>query len=137
MITARRQGELIGSLLGDADQQDSLELTSEISHLGWLDCSCLVLVAGLVGSEAVAVAGDVDDGAAVQEPVEHGGGDIGVAEDVAPGVGASVGGEDDACGCPKWCRGWSGGIFVFVDEAIAAGRSDESRGQRAETACQP
>ena len=39
------------------------------------------------------------------------------------------------CGCPKWCRGWSGGIFVFVDEAIAAGRSDESRGQCAETAC--
>ena len=35
------------------------------------------------------------------------------------------------------CRDWSGGIFVFVDEVIAAGRSDESRGQRAEMACQP
>ena len=35
-----------------------------------------------------------------------------------------------ACGCPKPCRGWSGGMFVFVDEAIAAGRSDESKGQR-------
>ena len=35
-----------------------------------------------------------------------------------------------ACGCPKSCRGWSGGLFVFVDEAIAAGRSDESKGQR-------
>ena len=34
------------------------------------------------------------------------------------------------CGCPKSCRGWSGGLFVFVDEAIAAGRSDESKGQR-------
>ena len=37
---------------------------------------------------------------------------------------------DEACGCPKWCRCWSGGIFVFVDEAIAAGRSEESKGQR-------
>ena len=36
----------------------------------------------------------------------------------------------DACGCPKSCRGWSGRMFVFVDEAIAAGRSDESKGQR-------
>ena len=35
-----------------------------------------------------------------------------------------------ACGCPKPCRGWSGGMFVFVDEAIAAGRSGESKGQR-------
>ena len=35
-----------------------------------------------------------------------------------------------ACGCPKSCRGWSGGMLVFVDEAIAAGRSDESKGQR-------
>ena len=34
------------------------------------------------------------------------------------------------CGCPISCRGWSGGMFVFVDEAIAAGRSDESKGQR-------
>jgi len=37
---------------------------------------------------AFLVAGDVDDGAAGQEPVEHGGGDGGVAEDVSPGVGA-------------------------------------------------
>ena len=45
-------------------------------------------------TEAVAVAGDVDDVAAVQEPVEHGDGNGGVAEDVAedvaPGVGAVV-----------------------------------------------
>ena len=27
----------------------------------------------------------------------------------------------EGCGCPKWCRDWSGGIFVFVDEAVAAG----------------
>ena len=33
-----------------------------------------------------------------------------------------------ACGCPISCRGWSGGMFVFVEEAIAAGRSDESKG---------
>ena len=54
---------------------------------GLCECSgCVLLVAGLVGSESVAVAGDVDDGAAVQEPVEHGGGDGGVAEDVSPGT---------------------------------------------------
>ena len=40
------------------------------------------------------------------------------------------GGPRPACGCPKSCRGWSGGLFVFVDEAIAAGRSDGSKGQR-------
>ena len=27
-----------------------------------------------------------------------------------------------ACGCPKLCRGWSGGSSVFVDEAAAACR---------------
>ena len=31
-----------------------------------------------------------------------------------------------ACGCPKSCRGWSGGMFVFVDEAIAAGHPHEA-----------
>ena len=36
----------------------------------------------------------------------------------------------EACGCPKSCRGWSGGMFVFVDQAIAAGRSDGSKGRR-------
>ncbi len=25
------------------------------------------------------------------------------------------------CGCPKLCRGWSGGVSVFVDESVAAG----------------
>ena len=36
-----------------------------------------------------------------------------------------------SCGCPKWCRGRSDGVFLFVDdETIAAGRSDESKGQR-------
>ena len=38
--------------------------------------------------------------------------------------------EIDHCGCPISCRGWSGGMFVFVDEAIAAGRWDDSKGQR-------
>ena len=38
--------------------------------------------------------------------------------------------DEQACGCPKPCRGWAGGMLVFVDEAIAAGRSDESKGQR-------
>ena len=27
-----------------------------------------------------------------------------------------------ACGCRKLCRGWSGGISVFVDESVTAGR---------------
>ena len=34
---------------------------------------------------------------------------------------------DPACGCPKPCRGWSGSYSVFVDEAAAAYRSDNSQ----------
>jgi hypothetical protein len=48
-----------------------------------------------VGAHAVAVAGDVDDDRAVQEPVQHGGGDGGVGEDLAPAADAPVGGQDD------------------------------------------
>jgi hypothetical protein len=43
----------------------------------------------------VAAAGDVDDDRVVDEPVEHGGGDGGVGEDVAPGADAAVSGQDD------------------------------------------
>ena len=32
----------------------------------------------------------------------------------------------EACGCPKPCRGWSCGSSVFVDEVSAACRSDNS-----------
>ena len=32
-----------------------------------------------------------------------------------------------ACGCPKPCRGWSGHASVFVDESVAACRSDDSK----------
>ena len=32
-----------------------------------------------------------------------------------------------ACGCPKLCRGWSGRVSGFVDESVAAGRSDDSK----------
>ena len=35
--------------------------------------------------------------------------------------------EVAACGCPRPGRGWSGDMFVFVGEAIAAGRSDKLR----------
>ena len=49
----------------------------------------------LTPSEAVAVAVEVEHDAAVQESVEHGGGDDVVAEDVAPGGDAAVGGEHD------------------------------------------
>ena len=45
---------------------------------------------GLVVAEAVAVAVEVEHDAAVQESVEHGGGDDVVAEDVAPGGDAAV-----------------------------------------------
>ena len=31
------------------------------------------------------------------------------------------------CGCPKPCRGWSGGSSVFVDESATACRSDDSK----------
>ena len=43
---------------------------------------------------------------------------------------AALAQPEPACGCPKSCRDWSGGVFVFVDEAIAAGRSYEPKGQR-------
>src|SRR5581483_5308463 len=48
-----------------------------------------------VGAHPVAVAGDVDDDAAMQEPIEHRGGDGGVVEDVAPGADPAVGVQDD------------------------------------------
>ena len=33
------------------------------------------------------------------------------------------------CGCPILCRGWSGSLFVFVDETLAAGRSNKLKGR--------
>ncbi len=36
-------------------------------------------------------------------------------------VAHSVRPSDPPCGCPILCRGWSGGISVLVDEAVAAG----------------
>ena len=50
----------------------------------------------MVGAEAVAVAVEVDYDGTVEGPVEHAGGDGGVAEDVSPGGDASVRGQDDA-----------------------------------------
>ena len=96
---------------------------------GLCECSgCVLLVAGLVGSESVAVAGDVDDGAAVQEPVEHGGGDGGVAEDVSPGAGASVGGQDDAglevaLGDDLVMVRWISGMAVAMSRAVPSASS--------------
>jgi hypothetical protein len=52
--------------------------------------------AGVVVAEAVGVTVEVEHDRAVQEAVEHGGGDGGVAEDLAPGADAAVGGRDDA-----------------------------------------
>src|SRR6202043_1325571 len=49
-----------------------------------------------VGTHAVAVAVDVEDDGAVEEPVEHGAGDVGVVEDFAPLTDTEVGGERDA-----------------------------------------
>ena len=45
----------------------------------------------------VGVAVEVEDDGAVQEPVEHGGGDGGVAEDPAPG--------SPSAGAPEWLDG--------------------------------
>ena len=49
----------------------------------------------MVVAEAVGVAVEGEDDGAVQEPVQEGGGDGGVAEDLAPGSDASVAGQDD------------------------------------------
>jgi hypothetical protein len=49
----------------------------------------------VVVSQAVGVAVKVEHDGAVQESVEHGGGDGGVAEDLSPGPDAAVGGQDD------------------------------------------
>ena len=53
-------------------------------------------LAGVVVAEAVGVALEVEHDGAVQEPVEHRGGDGGVAQDLAPGGDPGVGGQDDA-----------------------------------------
>ncbi len=50
----------------------------------------------MVVAESVGVAVEVEDDGAVEEAVEHGGGDGGVAEDLGPGSDATVGGQDDA-----------------------------------------
>ena len=48
-----------------------------------------------MGAAPVGVAVEVEDDGAVQEPVEHRGGDGGVAEDLAPGTVGPVRGEHD------------------------------------------
>lgn len=53
------------------------------------------VVAGVVVAGSVGVAVEVEDDGAVEEPIEHGCGDGGVAEDLAPGRDAAVGGEHD------------------------------------------
>jgi hypothetical protein len=52
--------------------------------------------AGMVVAQAVGVAVEVEHDRAVQEAVEHRGGDGGVAKDLAPGPDAAVGGQDGA-----------------------------------------
>jgi hypothetical protein len=59
-----------------------------------------------VGSHAVAIARDREDGGVVQEAVEDRGGDGGVFEDRAPVGDPSVGGQDDA------------GVFVSVADDL-------------------
>lgn len=49
----------------------------------------------MVVAEPVGRSVEGDDDGAVQESVEHRGGDGGVAEDLAPGADGSVGGEND------------------------------------------
>ena len=50
---------------------------------------------GVVGAESVGVAVEVEHDGAVEEPVEKGCGDGGVAQDLSPGADAFVAGEDD------------------------------------------
>lgn len=70
----------------------------------------------MVFAEAVGVAVEVEDDGSVEEAVEEGGGDGGVAEDLAPGADAAVAGQDD------------GGFQVALEttwkraEAASAGR---------------
>lgn len=61
------------------------------SAAGGAEAFCL----GAVGAHAVALPVDLEDDASVEEAVEHGGGDHGVVEDLAPAGDAAVGGEDD------------------------------------------
>ena len=51
----------------------------------------------MVVSQAVGIAVEVEHDRAVQEAVEHGGGDGGVAENLTPFSNAAVGGNDDRC----------------------------------------
>ena len=51
---------------------------------------------GVVVAESVGLAVEVDDHRTVQQAVEHGGRDGGVAEGLAPGAHAAVGGDHDA-----------------------------------------
>ena len=60
---------------------------------GWAHPLCELLGAGAVGAHPVAFAVDVEDDAAVEQPVEHGGGDHGVVEDLSPGPDPEVGGQ--------------------------------------------
>src|SRR5215470_15065 len=50
----------------------------------------------LVGAQPVGGAVDAGDGGTVQQPVEHGGGDGGVAEGGGPVGDADIGGQDGA-----------------------------------------
>ena len=52
--------------------------------------------AGVVVAESVGLAVEVEHDRSVEESVEHGCGDGGVAEDLAPGGDAAVGGQHDA-----------------------------------------
>ena len=51
---------------------------------GWLGGAAEFVGVGAVGAHAVALAVDVEHDGSVEESVEHGGGDGGVVEDLAP-----------------------------------------------------
>ena len=76
---------------------------------GWAHPLCEFLGAGSVGAHPVAFAVDVEDDAAVQEPVEHGGGDHGIVEDLSPGSDAEV------------CRQHGGALEVTLGDDLEEG----------------
>jgi len=113
--------------------------------VGWLGLRCrgslferlvgpvLVVVSDVVAHEAFELWSVPDDGAveefsadradpAFGERVRHWSADGGLEDLEALSSEHLVERFDElaACGCPKPCRGWSGGVLVFVDEAVAA-----------------
>ena len=73
--------------------------------------------------EPVALAADVEHVAVVQQPVQDGRGDDGVAEKLAPLAEALVGSQDDAAPLPSAGSGQAYRAETKVKKAVADSRS--------------